>query len=108
MKRSATILVGLGLVLGLAAFAWAGGGWGYGGGYGHMMGSGYHMGWAGNGGNGWYGPGSMMGWSGDTASNQGPNQGYYCPGWNSYPGDEAQFPQNAPQTSPNPGDQSGR
>ncbi len=102
MKSSATILVAMGLILGLAALAWAGGGWGYG----PMMGRG--AGWA-NGGGGWCGgPARMAAWNDRTATDQDQNQGFSCPGWNGYPGEQAQPSQNTPQTSPNPGDQGGR
>lgn len=46
MRRSATIMLAAGLVLGVAAFAWSWGG-GYGPYGGHMMQPGFHMGWGG-------------------------------------------------------------
>ena len=101
MKRSTTILAATALVLGLAAFAWAGG-WGYG----PMMGRG--AGWFGQGGGWCGGPARRAAWNNQPMAGQVQNQDYYCPAWNAYPGAQTEAEPNAPQTSPNPGDQSGR
>jgi hypothetical protein len=50
----------------------------------------------------------MAAWNNQTTAGQVQNQDYYCPAWNAYPGAQTEAEPNAPQTSPNPGDQSGR
>ena len=88
MRRLASLILVMGLVAGLAALGWAGGGQGFGGWGGHMMAPGYHMG-AGQGmGQGMgYGMGWQGGLQGDAAQGWDNGQGY-C--WNApqdaYPG----------------------
>lgn len=109
MRRIATIVVSLGLVLGVAAFAMAWGGGGYGG---HMMQPGYHMGYGGGYG---MGPG-MMGWGANDGEGwtMGPGmmarsgQGGWgpgsCPGWNGAYGPQNEAaPEGAPVPTPDGG-----